>query len=127
MALKQTVNQMRSHLTQIMQDLDKADRGNKAASQRVRTGTIRLEKIAKLFRKESIKEEKTHKGKKKPAAAKMVAKKAPVKKAAKPVAKKAMKAKPKAAMKSKKATAGTRALSVQRRQTAKLPSRKAMR
>jgi hypothetical protein len=40
-------------------------RGNKAASQRVRTGTIMLERIAKVFRKESIYAEKIGKFRKK--------------------------------------------------------------
>ena len=48
-------------------DLQKAEGGNKAASQRVRTGTVRLEKVAKLYRKESIKTEKLTKGTKKTA------------------------------------------------------------
>lgn len=58
MGLKETTNKMKEQLCQIAKDIEKAERGNKAASQRVRTGTIRLEKIAKLFRKESIATEK---------------------------------------------------------------------
>jgi DNA-binding protein H-NS len=82
MGLKETTNKLKEYLCQIAKDIDKAERGNKAASQRVRTGTIRLEKIAKLFRKESIAAEKkggikkapkkaaAKKGKAKPAKAK---------------------------------------------------------
>jgi len=57
---------MRDLLSQITSDLEKSEKGNKAASQRVRTGTVKLEKTAKLYRKESIKTEKTTKGHKKP-------------------------------------------------------------
>lgn len=98
---------MRDLLTHITQDLSKAEGGNKAASQRVRTGTVKLEKIAKGYRKESVLEEKRNKGSKKSAkktakTAKKVAPKkvvahvapkkavahvAPKKAAAKPVAK----------------------------------------
>ena len=51
-------------------DLEKADGGNKAAAQRVRTGSIRFEKVAEVFRKESIASEKRSAGKprRKPAA-----------------------------------------------------------
>lgn len=88
MALQQTVKQMQDLLSMITSDLEKANRGNKAASQRVRTGTIKLEKTAKLYRKESIKFDKANKGKKKPAAKKAAPKKAAPKKAAKKPAKK---------------------------------------
>lgn len=67
MALKETFKHLKDLLTHITHDLDKAEGGNKAASQRVRTGTVKLEKIAKLYRKESIKSEKLTKGTKKPA------------------------------------------------------------
>src|SRR6187431_1276965 len=80
MALKETIKRMRELLSHIETDLVKAEGGNKAASQRVRTGTVKLEKIAKLYRKESIKSEKQTKGTKKPA--KKAAHKAGAKKAA---------------------------------------------
>lgn len=145
MALSKTINEMRSLFTGLIDDLQKAEAGNKAASQRVRTGTIRLEKVAKLYRKESIKAEKSSKGKKK--AVKKTAKKAvaekPAKKAAakkKPAAKKAVAKKTTAAKKpaakqavkkpakkkaAKKTTARARALTVKRKQTAKLPRKRA--
>lgn len=63
MALKNTVKDVHHLLARITHDLQKAERGNKAASQRVRTGTIKLEKLAKLYRKESIAEERKSKGK----------------------------------------------------------------
>lgn len=119
MALKETYKHLKDLLVGITHDLDKAENGNKAASQRVRTGTVKLEKIAKLYRKESIKSEKLTKGTKRPA------KKAGAKKAAhkKVVVKKAVKvkAKPKA-----KAIARPRALSF-RKPTAKLPAHRAHR
>lgn len=84
MALAQTVKGVRELLTRIAHDLNKAEKGNKAASQRVRTGSIKLEKLAKLYRKESIQEEKkrTKRGSKKPSK-KAGKKPAPKKKGAK--------------------------------------------
>lgn len=122
MSLKDTFKQMRDLLANITVDLEKADGGNKAASQRVRTGTVKLEKIAKAYRKESISSEKKTKGQKKPAKAAKA--KAPAKKAAAhkaPAKKAAVKAKPKA----KAATASfrPRAMAV-KRSTAKAPARK---
>ncbi len=54
MALKTLVNQMHKYIDCIKKDLQKAEKGNKAASQRVRTCSIKLEKIAKKYRKESV-------------------------------------------------------------------------
>ncbi|MBS0628593.1 MAG: histone [Verrucomicrobia bacterium] len=85
MALKTTVEHLKKLLHEIAHDLEKSARGNKAASQRVRTRTIKFAKIAKEYRKESIAEGKKGGGKKKPAAKK--AKAAPKKKAAKKAAK----------------------------------------
>ncbi len=67
MALNVTFKHLTDLLNQISHDLVKAEKGNKAASQRVRTGTVKLEKVAKLYRKESIKSEKANKGHRKPA------------------------------------------------------------
>jgi hypothetical protein len=120
MALKDTVKHLKDLLTTISHDLDKADNGNKAASQRVRTGTVRLEKIAKAYRKESIKNEKS--AVKSP---KKTAKKVAPKTAKRPVAKashtqgKSIKAKGK----TKAHRAHGRALSV-KKPSAKIPSRK---
>lgn len=114
MAIKDTYKHMRDLLCEISQDLLKAEGGNKAASQRVRTGTVKLEKIAKLYRKESIRTEKASGGTKK--AAKKHAKKAAPKA-------KAHKAKSKKAHKS---IARPRALSF-KRPSAKLPIRRAFR
>lgn len=54
MVLKDTVKNMHQLFEELSHDLKKAERGIKAASQRVRTGTIRLAKLAKQYRKESM-------------------------------------------------------------------------
>lgn len=54
MGFTQTSKSLNQMLNDIVKDLTKAERGNKAAAQRVRTGTVRLEKVAKKFRRESI-------------------------------------------------------------------------
>ena len=86
MSLQDTIKEVRGLLAALTIDLEKAANGNKAASQRVRTGTIKLEKSAKKFRKESIKAEKAGTFKKPHAV-----KKAHAKVAAKPVKKIAVK------------------------------------
>ncbi len=102
MALKDTIKNLKTLLVGVASDLDKSDGGNKAASQRVRTGTIHLEKVAKLYRRESIQAEKSGSFKKRPkAAAKKASKpqsKAPAKasKAKKAPSKAVSKSKPKA-------------------------------
>lgn len=77
MVLKTTIEHMKKLLLEISHDLEKAQRGNRAAAQRVRTNTIKFAKTAKQYRKESIAEgrkgKKTTKrtsGKKKKAAKK---------------------------------------------------------
>lgn len=145
MALSSTVQSMQELLAQIVVNLEKANRGNKAAAQRVRTGTVKLEKTAKIYRKESVAAEKASVGKrkkaskkdagkktaaKKPAQGKVqkasastARKKAPVKQPEKKVAKKAAAVKqPKASeekkgAKAKKVTAKSRAFSLKRRTT----------
>ena len=114
MALNDTVRHMRELLAGISVDLEKAAGGNKAASQRVRTGTIRLEKIAKHYRKESIASEKSGGGKRH-------AKKGHAKAKAKGRAKTArVKAHPKA----KAVHARRKGHSMSRRATAKIPMKK---
>lgn len=115
---------MRDLLGGITQDLEKSEGGNKAASQRVRTGTVKLEKLAKVYRKESIKTEKGTKGTKKPAK-----KAAAPKHKAKPASKSHghahhAPAKAKAKPKAHKATARPRALSL-KRPSARLPVKRA--
>ncbi len=70
MALIETVTDLGQLLTSLTKDLTKVSRGNKTAAQRVRTGTVRLEKIAKLFRRESVLAEKAVRAKKKKASSK---------------------------------------------------------
>jgi len=82
MSLQAIFTQLKNLLAHITQDLSKAEGGNKAASQRVRTGTVKLEKVAKAYRKESIKAEKGVKRPKKAGAKKAAPKKAAHKKAA---------------------------------------------
>lgn len=133
MSIKETYKHLRDLLSNVVSDLEKSENGNKAASQRVRTGTVKLEKLAKLFRKESISFEKKNKGVKKPA--KSAAKKAAPSKAtskpaskSKPAASKAkgasVKAKPKSAQ--AKTSVRSRHLSI-KRATAKLPTRRVAR
>ena len=73
MALTTTIKNLNALLEELTVDLEKATGGNKAAAQRVRTNSIKFEKVAKLYRKESIVNEKKNKGKKKPATKKKVA------------------------------------------------------
>lgn len=75
MALADTINHLNQLLHALIKDLGKVTRGNKTAAQRVRTGTIKLERVAKLFRKESVQAEKSGRLKKKKSAAKKPKKK----------------------------------------------------
>lgn len=79
MSIKEIYKQMKELLTHIVTDLEKSENGNKAASQRVRTGTVKLEKVGKVFRKESIAFEKKNKGVKKSTKAAPAPKKAAAK------------------------------------------------
>ena len=55
MALKESIKKMNDLMTTMCKDLSKVAKGNKAAAQRVRTLSIRFAKVAKEFRKQSIK------------------------------------------------------------------------
>jgi len=79
MGLKETIKEMHETIEHITKDLKKSEKGNKAASQRVRTKSIKLAKVAKKYRKESVCEEKK---KRKGGAKKATKKKATKKKAA---------------------------------------------
>lgn len=133
--LDQIVDFMSNLLSEITTDLEKSNKGNKAASQRVRTGTVKLEKVAKAYRKESILHEKALHAKAKKSRKTVTASKA--KSNAKPAAKsvshngaakgKAAPAKAKAApakpaVKTQKAVAKPKAFAV-KKPTAKLPVR----
>jgi len=117
MALKKTAEKMKDVLLDISHNLDKAERGNKAAAQRVRKLSIEFGKIAKVYRKESVAEGK--KGKKATKKRKTTAKK---KVAKKKVAKKKAPAKRKVAK--KKAPARKKAVS---KKTARRKTKKARR
>lgn len=81
MALKDTVKKMQAMLEQIDKDLGKAcEKGNKAASQRVRTNTIKFAKLSKQYRKESIASERGGKKRKKVSKKKVARKKTSAKK-----------------------------------------------
>ena len=81
MALKDTVRKMEEMLMELAKDLRKAsEKGNKAASQRVRTATIQFGKLAKQYRKESVAAEKLDGGKKRKKAKKTSRKKVAKKK-----------------------------------------------
>lgn len=54
MAIANTMKMMRSLFEEIMHDLSKAERGNKSAAQRIRVNTVAFEKVAKIYRKESL-------------------------------------------------------------------------
>lgn len=71
--LEDVVKFMSNLLNEITIDLEKSNKGNKAAAQRVRTGTVKLEKVAKLYRKESILSEKAMHSKAKSKSRKTVA------------------------------------------------------
>jgi len=80
MTLVTTIKQMKDLLDSIIVDIEKAANGNKAAAQRVRVATVKLEKVAKVYRKESVSNEKKTRGKKVTKAKKPVAKKKAAKK-----------------------------------------------
>ncbi len=75
MALSETMQQLQSILSRVVVDLGKVHKGNKSAAQRVRVGTIDLEKIGKRFRKESVVAERSGRLKKKPLSKKLKKKK----------------------------------------------------
>ncbi|NGX34878.1 MAG: Histone H1-like protein HC1 [Candidatus Anoxychlamydiales bacterium] len=83
MGLKDIVKSMYKYIECIAKDLKKAEKGNKAASQRVRTCTIKLAKVSKTFRKESVTEEIKSKKKKTKKPVKRSAKKSTKRKATK--------------------------------------------
>ncbi len=58
MALKSTVSEMKRLMHEIFENLEKTEKGNRAAAQRARTCSIAFAKVSKLFRKESVAEHK---------------------------------------------------------------------
>ena len=55
MKFKETIEEVQALVDKISIDLKKVNRGNKEAAQRVRVNTVKLEKVGKVFRKESLK------------------------------------------------------------------------
>ncbi|MEM7175765.1 MAG: histone [Chlamydiota bacterium] len=98
MALKSTLKKMEMLLSQLALNLAKAEKGNKAASQRVRTLSIQFAKVAKVYRKESMQINRTTRKQKKTP----TRKKAPMKKSIK--RKKTTQAKRKNTMKKRRRT-----------------------
>ncbi len=54
MALQDTLHHLQLLIEAVAKDLKKVSRGNRSAAQRVRVGTISLQKVGRLFRKESL-------------------------------------------------------------------------
>jgi hypothetical protein len=65
MGLKDTLSFLQMLLKTMEKDLEKVPKGNRTATQRARVSTLRFEKIAKKFRKESVVAEKKKGGLKK--------------------------------------------------------------
>jgi len=77
MTLKDTIKRMHIMLEHLAKDLKKAsEKGIKAASQRVRTDSIKFAKLSKLYRKESIASERGGRKRKKVTKRKTTRKKA---------------------------------------------------
>lgn len=64
MSLAETMGKLENLLVNLTKDLGKVTKGNKSAAQRVRVGTLRLEKVGKQFRKESVSAEKAGRSRK---------------------------------------------------------------
>ncbi|MBA3958181.1 MAG: histone [Parachlamydiaceae bacterium] len=120
MALQNTITHLKDMISRIAQDLMKAEGGNKAAAQRVRTTTVRFEKLAKAYRKESIQSEKQTKGSRRSTTKKSATKSKTTTTTTKA---KATTAKLKAKPKAKAALARPRALAF-KKPTAKSPARR---
>ncbi len=122
MSLKETEAKLEEILHQLSENLVKAKKYNKAAMQRVRTGTIELTKISKIYRKESVASAKKQRGKKKTITKskitkrKMASKRQPIKKKA--PAKKRTVEKRKSPVK-RTVIAKTKAVSIRRKTTRK--------
>ena len=68
MTFMQTTEALVHLLTEVLEDVPKVLRGNKTVAQRIRTGTVEIAKIAKVWRRESLDQErkKLKKRRKKP-------------------------------------------------------------
>lgn len=57
MAFQKTTETLVELCEAVLHDIPKALKGNKSAGQRIRTGTIKIAKISKVWRKESLEQE----------------------------------------------------------------------
>jgi Histone H1-like protein Hc1 len=58
MSFLQTTEELVDLLQTILEDVPKMLRGNKTAAQRIRTKTVKIAKVSKIWRKESLEQEK---------------------------------------------------------------------
>ncbi|MBM3192201.1 MAG: hypothetical protein FJZ63_06100 [Chlamydiae bacterium] len=58
MAFLQTTDELVKLLEETLEDVPKMLKGNKTAAQRIRTKTVKIAKIAKVWRKESLEQER---------------------------------------------------------------------
>lgn len=64
MGMKETVNKLKTIMTDLSYEFEKALEGNKSAAQRARACTLQFAKLAKIYRKESVAHFKKGGGKK---------------------------------------------------------------
>jgi hypothetical protein len=65
MSFIQTTEELAELLAQLLEDVPKAMKGNKTAAQRIRTKSVKFSKLAKIWRKESLDQERKKSQKKK--------------------------------------------------------------
>ena len=65
MSFIQTTEELAELLAQLLEDVPKAMKGNKTAAQRIRTNSVKFSKLAKIWRKESLDQERKKSQKKK--------------------------------------------------------------
>ncbi len=65
MAFLETTEELVELLQMILEDVPKMLKGNKTAAQRIRTKTIKITKVSKVWRKESLDQEKKKNSRKK--------------------------------------------------------------
>ncbi|MBM3193985.1 MAG: hypothetical protein FJZ59_07130 [Chlamydiae bacterium] len=58
MAFLQTTEELTLLIQAILKDIPKVLKGNKTAAQRIRTKTVKIAKVSKVWRKESLDQEK---------------------------------------------------------------------
>ena len=58
MSFLQTTEELVNLLQTILQDVPKMLKGNKTAAQRIRTKTVKIAKVSKIWRKESLDQER---------------------------------------------------------------------